>query len=120
MLNCILGMVDKTKRALSILQQRTIENKTMTAATVAAGFWTARGRPVTSSERDRSGPLLSPVSVPPPHLTNYHHSQLFAHKQQPQHLQAKQLPPPTALPSVSKAQTTTSHYTSTNASIVSS
>lgn len=89
----------------------------MAAAAVAAGFWTGRR---TSSERDRGGPLLSPVTVPPPHLTNYHHPHLIAHKQQPQHLQTKQLPPPTALPPSSKAQTTTSHYTNTNPSIVSS
>lgn len=41
MLNCILGMVDKTKRALAILQQRTMEN--------AANIWTPSSRNTLSS-----------------------------------------------------------------------
>lgn len=47
MLNCILGMVDKTKRALSILQHRSIEN--------AVNIWTSGGGSSSSSGHRRLG-----------------------------------------------------------------
>ena len=48
MLNCILGMVDKTKRALAILQQRTMEN--------AANIWTPSRNTLSSASRIIPGP----------------------------------------------------------------
>lgn len=89
MLNCILGMVDKTKRALAILQQRTMDN--------AASVWTP-GRSATAAAA-QSRIIPSPVQTPFPSHTPSHISIPAAHHQHQQHKsqQSNTHSPPTVI-----------------------
>lgn len=96
MLNCILGMVDKTKRAMAILQQRTMDN--------AISMWTP-GRSASAAAASRMIP--SPVQNSFPSHTANHISPAAAHHQQPQHhnksqQQSNSHSPPTVIKQMSR------------------
>lgn len=93
MLNCILGMVDKTKRALTILQQRTAEN---TASSPSSSCWTPGSRLMPAAVAPRIIP--SPVQHSFPTHTPHHLSISPALHQPPQHQQKQsQSSPPTSV-----------------------
>jgi hypothetical protein len=99
MLNCILGMVDKTKRALAILQQRTMDN--------AASVWTpARSAPAAATSRIIPNPVQnnSFSSHAPNHISPAaaaHHQQQSQHHSKSQQ-QSNTHSPPTVIKQMSR------------------
>ena len=96
MLNCILGMVDKTKRALAILQQRTMENAVSAGARTAAAAAASR---LIASPASYASHALTPTASQ--QQQSQSQQQQHPHKQSQQQ-QSNAHSPPTAIKQMSR------------------